>query len=302
MKMFCRLFFFWMLGCTAYGQSSEIEKVPKKGSYLYYGQPAFEDNSFLLEEAINQEKGAMQYISNFYLDKVSGGNFLYSFTQEIPITNLRHQVSYTLLYHVLSSPATGEKSNGLGDISLGYSYMVSGKNDWAMVVPNFTLIIPTGKAIYGQGSGGLGAQLNLAITKRLSHKIVTHYNIGYTFISQADAYSSALSGKILSFEKDLQYENLGASIVWYQTRKFNWLLEYSTYFLSNIKDDGSISHSRQSIINPGFRFAIDHNRLQIVPGFSVPTTFTDGKLNRTGIYFYLSLEGEYLPFFKPKTR
>jgi hypothetical protein len=143
--------------------------VPKKGSYLYYGQPAFEDNSFFLEEAFNQEKGIMQYSSNFYFDNLRGGDFLYTFTHEIPITQ-RHQLNYTLQYHVLNSPATGEKSNGPGDINVSYHYMISGKMDWIMVIPSINIIVPTGKAVNGQGVGGAGAQLGVAITKRLSHR------------------------------------------------------------------------------------------------------------------------------------
>ena len=303
MKPFAWLLFF-LVSCTwVYGQIEEFKDIPKKGSYLYYGQPAFEDNSFLLEEAINQEKGITQYVSNFYFDNIRGGDFLYTFSQDIPISHLRHQISYMVPYQVLNSPASGEKSNGLGDINIEYNYMVTGKKDWAMVVPGFSVILPTGKAISGQGTGGMGGKISLAITKRLSHKIVTNYNLGYTYISSADRYTASISGgKVLSYEKDLQYKNLGASIIWYQTRKFNWLLEGTSSFLTDIKADGTLSRSNQITINPGFRFAIDHNRIQIVPGFSMPSIFVDGKFDRTGVFFYLSFEGEYLPFTKAKNR
>ncbi len=297
------LFFFLVSTVMVNGQSDDFKDVPRKGSYLYYGQPAFEDNSFLLEEAINQEKGIMQYISNFYFNNIKGGDFLYSFTQEIPITHLRHQISYTLLYEVLNSPPTGTKSNGLGDINLEYNYMVTGKKDWAMVVPGVTLIIPTGQSGNGHGAGGFGGKLSLALTKRLSHKLVTHFNLGYTYIAQADRYTlSSSGGRVLAFEKDLQFKNLGASVIWYQSRKFNWLLECTSSYLTNINTDGTLGSSNQITINPGFRFAIDHNRVQIVPGFSMPSIFTNGKFDRTGVFFYLSFEGEYLPFTKAKNR
>ncbi len=283
-------------------QSRELDTIPRKGSYLYYGQPAFEDNSFLLEEAITQEKGVMQYISNFYLDNLRGGDFLYSFTQEIPLTHLRHQINYTVNYHVLNSP-TGIQSDGFGDMNIGYHFMALGKKDWAMVVPGVTLILPTGRAVSGTGVGGVGGQVSLAVTKRLSHRLVSNYNIGYTFISKADKYNTSVSGaKVLNFEKDLQYGTVGTSLIWYQQRKFNWLLEYVSYFLSDINSDGSVTRSHQLTLNPGFRFAIDHKRTQIVSGFSMPLIFVDGKFDRTGLFFYLSFEPEYLPFTKPKTR
>ena len=294
---------FLFMSTLARGQSEGIASLPKKGSYLYYGQPAFEDNSFLLEEAITQEKGVMQFISNFYFDNLRGGDFLYSFTHEIPISSNRHQINYTVYYHVLRSTASAEKSDGIGDLNIGYQFMATGKKDWAMVVPGITLILPTGKGISGNGTRGVGGQLSLAVTKRLSHAIVTHYNAGFTFISKADRYTSTITGgKILSFEKDIQYKNIGASIIWYQSRKFNWLLEGTSSFLSNIKSDGSVARSNQLTINPGFRFAIDHKRVQIVPGISAPIIFVDGRFDRGGLFFYLSFEPEYLPFTKPKTR
>ncbi len=287
----------------AYGQTEELNSLPKKGSYLYYGQPAFEDNSFLMEEAINQDKGVMQYISDFYFDNIRGGNFLYSFNQEIPITHLKHQLNYTIFYHVLEATPTSDQNSGFGDINVGYRYMVFGKKDWAMVVPGITLILPTGKSIKGQGIGGVGGQVSLAITKRLSHKLVTHYNFGYTFISQADRYTSTITGTpVLSYEKDLRYSNLGVSIFWYPARKFNLFTEFISNYLSDIKDDGSLSHTHLTTINPGFRFAIDHKFTQIVPGISLPVVFTDGNFTRTGIFFYLSIEPEYLPFTKSKHR
>src|SRR5579872_6608699 len=153
------------------GQIEPIKDIPKKGSYLYFRQPAFEDNSFLIDEAITQEKGILQHISTFYLDNLRGGNFVYSFAQEIPITHLRHQLSYTLYYNLLN-PKTGSTVNGFGDIDLTYSYMALGKKDWAMVVPSFNLILPTGNAAKGLGAGGLGGRLSVAVTKRLSNKLI----------------------------------------------------------------------------------------------------------------------------------
>src|SRR6185295_13211836 len=132
-----------LMNTVTYSQFIKLDSIPRKGSYLYYGQPAFEDNSFLMEEAINQEKGIMQYISNFYFDNVKGGNFLYSFNQDIPITHLRHQVNYTVYYHIRPATPTHEQSNGIGDVNIGYHYMLTGKkNPWAMVVPGITLILP----------------------------------------------------------------------------------------------------------------------------------------------------------------
>ncbi|HPS72404.1 MAG TPA: hypothetical protein PLM70_09135 [Bacteroidales bacterium] len=52
-----------------------------------------EDNSFLLEEAYNQEAGVIQHISTFQYDLMRSWN--YSFTQEWPVPNQKHQLSFT---------------------------------------------------------------------------------------------------------------------------------------------------------------------------------------------------------------
>ncbi len=290
-----------ILTTASFSQSYSIDSIPKRGSYLYYGQPAFEDNSFLLEEAINQEKGVMQYVSNFYFDNLRGGNFLYSFNHEIPLGGERHQLSYNLFYYFQNSSTSEPRGGGFGDINVSYRYKLSGKKAWIMVVPNFTVIIPTGKN--GYGYGGLGGQFNLLMTKRISRKIVTHYNIGYTFISQADLYVSRLSSApIVGIEKDLQYKNVGASVIWYPTRKFNVLMEYVSNFLKDLETDGTIKNRNQLTLNPGFRFAIDLNNVQIVPGMSTPFIFTNGSFDKVGVFFYLSIEPQYLPFSKAKSR
>lgn len=280
---------------------TELKDIPRKGSYLYYGQPAFEDNSFLLSEAINQEKGIMQFVNNFYFDNVKGGNFLYSFTHQIPLGSERHQFGYSLFYYFGNETTSATKGGGFGDIDLSYQFMATGKKAWAMVVPSFTLIVPTAKD--GYGSGGLGEKLEVFITKRWSHQVVTHYNFGYTYISSADLYVSTLTGsQVVGFERDIEYKNMGASVIWYPRRKFNLFVEYVSNFLTDITTTGSLSHTHQLTINPGLRFAIDHKFMQIVPGVSAPVIFGDGTYNRTGLFFYLSLEPEYLPFTKMKHR
>ena len=54
-----------------------------------------EDNSFLLEEAYNQEEGVIQYIQAYQYSKKTK-NWNYTFTNEIPVPNQTHQFSYTV--------------------------------------------------------------------------------------------------------------------------------------------------------------------------------------------------------------
>lgn len=51
-----------------------------------------QDNSFLLEEAYNQEAGVVQHIQSFmYLKKSK--DWIYTFTQEWPVPKETHQLS-----------------------------------------------------------------------------------------------------------------------------------------------------------------------------------------------------------------
>ena len=53
------------------------------------------DNSFLVEEAYNQESGVVQHVSTFSRPD-GGGAWDFAFTQEWPFRGMRHQLSYTV--------------------------------------------------------------------------------------------------------------------------------------------------------------------------------------------------------------
>src|SRR5437016_5370175 len=57
--------------------------------------PIVQDNSFLMEEAYNQEKGIVQHINTFRTHRGTS-DFDYSFTQEWPVGGLTHQLSFDL--------------------------------------------------------------------------------------------------------------------------------------------------------------------------------------------------------------
>src|SRR3990172_6374608 len=83
--------------------------------------PGIQDNSFLLEEAYNQEAGVVQHIS-FFERSFDGAGWVYAFTQEWPFRGLRHQVSLTLPIQDTGSAG----STGVGDVALNYRYQVLG--------------------------------------------------------------------------------------------------------------------------------------------------------------------------------
>src|SRR5690349_21477827 len=78
-----------LLWCGATAQGEPAQKTANKGP--------IQDNSFLLEEAYNQELGVIQHISTF-TRWWNSKDWNYSFTQEWPAPrDPRHQFSYTLV-------------------------------------------------------------------------------------------------------------------------------------------------------------------------------------------------------------
>jgi hypothetical protein len=71
-----------------------------------------QDNSFLIEEAYNQEAGVVQHITNL---RRQNGQWQFSFSQEWPVFSQTHQFSYSVPYNFGSN-------RGVGDITLNYRY------------------------------------------------------------------------------------------------------------------------------------------------------------------------------------
>jgi hypothetical protein len=291
MKTFFLVSVITLSGSALFAQN---DTIPKKGSYLEYGQPVIEDNSMFIEEAFNQEAGIIQHISNLILDD---GNVVYAYTQEIPLADVKHQLSFGITYNSFKMPDAVKQfgnaeylTRGIGDLLVNYRPLLFGKNDWALVIPRFTLIVPTGDSRYGFGAGAWGGQFNLAVTKRLGKKFVTHYNAGYTAFSKADFYDVDTEGSPQFItEKNLTAANLGASLIWMVTPRFNLMTEYACVYQQEF-----IGHSsRNVVINPGFRFAVDIGKVQIVPGAGVPLNFINGSFQNSGAFIYLSIEPAY---------
>src|ERR1051325_3645309 len=87
-------------------------------------EPGIQDNSFLIEEAYNQEFGVVQHISNFQRDW-DAHTWTFTFTQEWPVDpSPRNQLSYTI--PVVHDPASG---TGIGDVALNYRFQWIGNGD-----------------------------------------------------------------------------------------------------------------------------------------------------------------------------
>ncbi len=237
---------------------------------------AIEDNSFLIEEAYNQEQGVIQHISSVTYAP-SKQDFLYSFTEEWPLFQQAHQISLTLPYSFLDSIG----ARGLGDAMINYRYQLLSKERWAAIAPRLSLILPSGSAPNGLGLGGPGVQVNVPVRKRLSNHWITHFNAGFT----AQGAKLPDSG----IRKTLTAYNAGASFIWLASPKYNFLLEYVTNFGSELDEAGGKVRFTDTIFSPGFRYAINRGRLQIVPGIGAPISVRNGE-SRWRLLFYLSFE------------
>ena len=233
------------------------------------------DNSFLIEEAYNQEPGVVQHIQSFHY--VKDGSWTYSFTQEWPVPRETHQLSYTV--PVLR--VTGPDETGFGDVALNYRYQAIWTEE-AALAPRFSLLLPTGDYKKGLGAGALGFQVSLPASFELYHKLVINLNAGSTFVPGSRATDGS-HGNTLGF-------NYGASLIWLMMENFNLMFEAVGSSGQIVEDGGHKSRSHTFLLNPGLRFAINfRSGLQIVPGIAFPIGIGPSH-GEYGVFAYLSFE------------
>ncbi|MDP4223813.1 MAG: transporter [Bacteroidota bacterium] len=259
------------LVCMSFSSAQTVNKFDFK---------RIEDNSFLMEEAYNQDPGVIQHISSFQYFRAK--TWLYTFTDEWPVGGREHQLSATI--PLLSN--TG--STGIGDVEINYRYQAIFTDRMAFS-PRFSLILPTGNFRKGLGSGVIGYQLSFPFSYLLSRALVTHYNFGLT----VTPYSKNIDGST----SNVTIINYGLSIIQFFNENFNFMLEVIgfTTFTKNSNTATQISNS--VTVNPGCRFAINFKSgLQIVPGIALPLVLDNSK-GVLGLFGYLSFEH---PLWKPK--
>jgi hypothetical protein len=263
-----------MIICLALsGKSLVIGQTENK-----YDFERIEDNSFLIEEAYNQEAGVIQHISSFQY--MRGNTWIYTFTDEWPAGGQNHQLSATI-------PVVHIGETGFGDIEINYRYQAVLKERFAFS-PRFSLLIPTGIWKKSLGAGVPGYQLSLPFSYLLSTKIVTHYNLGVTYTPNAKNEDGS--------RFDLTSYNYGLSIILLLSKNFNFMFEVYGNKIYVKTSDTKTSISDILLLNPGFRYAFNFKSgLQIVPGLAVPVGVGPSK-GSLGVFGYLSFEH---PLWKP---
>src|SRR5262245_56954801 len=82
---------------------------------------AIQDNSFLIEEAYNQEDGVVQHIGLYVRDTKSNG-WIASFTEEWPAPSIKHQLSFSI-------PVASDDGSAIGSLFFNYRYQWLGNGD-----------------------------------------------------------------------------------------------------------------------------------------------------------------------------
>jgi hypothetical protein len=266
---------------TGENKSPDNATAPKASSN---DSPEIQDNSFLVEEAYNQEFGVVQHIQS--LQRLwDSKDWVYTFTQEWPVdASPRHQLSYTLTaLHSGEQPASGA---GFGDVILNYRYQLVGDGEARVAfAPRLSVLLPTGDYHLGRGAGGAGIQGSLPLSVVLTRKLVSHWNVGTTIIPRA---RNGAGETATTFGY-----NLGQSFVWLAHPRFNVLLE--TVFNRNqrVTAPKTTQWTSGLFLSPGIRWAYNFkNGLQIVPGIAAPFGVGPSSGERS-VFLYLSFEHPY---------
>jgi len=210
------------------------------------------DNSFLAEEAFNQEAGVVQNILTWTRGR--HGTWDGSFTQEWPAPGMKHQLSYTLPFS-----STGQAS-GIGDVLLNYRYQLRDESARVPAIsPRLSVILPTGRESDGLGSGTAGVQVNLPASKQFGN-VYVHANAGYTWIPDVQSTPQ-----------------MAGSGIWRVAPMLNLMLE------------GVVEFDESVTVSPGFRRGRNVGAHQIVIGLALPITRADGR-STAALLTYFSYE------------
>jgi Putative MetA-pathway of phenol degradation len=238
-----------------------------------------QDNSFLLEEAYNQEAGVVQHISSV---SRFGEDWIFTFTQEWPLPAFpRHQLSFTAA--AVRPGSFAGSGAGPGDFALHYRYQLLGSGETRLAFsPRISILLPSGKPRFGRGQGGTSVQAGLPFSIGLSSRLATHVNLGITHTPHArNEFGDRASATAYTAAQ---------SFVYNVHPRLNLLLETVWTNSADVVAPAVTRRSNDVLISPGFRWS--HNfasGLQIVPGVAVPVGVGPSAGER-GFILYLSFE------------
>ncbi len=233
------------------------------------------DNSFLVEEAFNQEAGIFQNILTM-TNARSGWEI--GFTQEWPVHSMRHQASFTLPF----AGAGGQQR--VGDLQLNYRYqLLTEAPGRPAFSPRLSVILPNGDR------GAVGWQINLPLSKQVGD-FYLHANGGATWFPHVEGLPAPSGGG--SVELALLTPHVSGSVIYRVRPMFNLLVEGVFESVESLVSTRDTGREGTVTLSPGARGGWNFGEHQMILGVAVPLTWTGGT-TETAVFGYLSYE---LPF------
>ncbi len=238
--------------------------------------PIIQDNSFLIEEAYNQEQGIVQHISTFRTHRGSS-DFEGQFTQEWPVGGITHQLSYDLPL------VRSNRETGIGDVRINYRYQLIGSGETQLAMaPRVSFTLPTGDWKAGRGSGGSRVEGLVPVSYVISPLFTTHINAGVAVTPSA---RNSKGDRATSYAI-----TLGHSLILTGHPNIHFLVETLYTREQEVVGKDATEWTDDLVISPGVRGAFNFaSGLQIVPGIAVPIGVGPSHGQR-GAFFYLSFE------------
>lgn len=258
------------------------------------GPTHIRDNAFLVEEAFNQEPGVVQHIFNWiqFWDRTateSTRDFSAVYTMELPLGSQTHQFSFTVQALSAFEESNGsppEQQGGVGDTFLNYRYQLLANDEFLWCAPRFTLIVPTGDERFDLGTGEVGYQFNLPIS-RYGDRFDFHFNAGCTITPDVNAQ---LPEPFPLLEYELRGYNLGGSAFWKPRVNLHFFLEALALWSDEIDELGSRTTVSEVFLNSGARYAVcQFDEVEWVFGIAVPVGLTADSPD-IGVFGYMSVE------------
>jgi hypothetical protein len=229
------------------------------------------DNSFLVEEAFNQEAGIFQNILLFQWP--NSQEWSLEFTQEWPVGTQRHQLSYTIPIVRVFDGIDAEIRRGT--IALNYRYQLTTEESaFAATSPRVSFLVPD----FPDDDRQYGLQFNLPVSKQFAN-VYLHANAGLTI----DGISS---------ERGTDSRPHVAGSLIYRMRPMLHLMFESVYrFNEHERVDG---RGDSWVISPGVRAGWNFGDKQLVLGIALPLGVVHDE-DTQNLLAYFSYE---LPFMR----
>lgn len=251
-----------------------------------FAQPSrISDNSFLIEEAYNQERGVVQHI--VLLDKDwSTKDLGLSFAQEWPLGGQKWQGAYAV-------NADREFGGFVLEAQIRRQLFL---NENIALAPNIFGSLPTGNAepvteYEDGGRFGVGFPISIAASSRTTFHL--NLSVEYFRMVQNSLFGASESDYVPYGTYSAIAPHLGVSAVQMLAPTMDVMLEF-VYDTEWLEEPRFRDEQSAAFLSPGFRHAWNFSSgAQMVGGFGLPIGLTDDVPEVSGL-FYLSFEHSFL--------